>query len=88
MNDIEFNCLVRCEYLILFNGLQTNEWYRIEVFVLDMNIWNHLTVYNQMSFGSFKDYYSSFTNYMYLIYMYKRDLKFNKQCYRPKEIAF
>ena len=51
--------------------MQTNEWCRIELLVLNTNTWNHLTVCKQMSSGLFKmlptNY--SFTNNIYLTYL-------------------
>ena len=37
--------------------METNDEYQKELFVLDSNTWNHLTVNEQMSSGSFKNCY-------------------------------
>ena len=58
----------RFDYL---NCLQPNNLYLIEFLEIHSNIWNHLTV----SSGSFKnDIKNVFTNYIYLIYIYKEYL--------------
>ena len=31
-------------YLKLFNSVQTNDWYQIELSMFDRNTWNHLTM--------------------------------------------
>ena len=40
-----------------FNYVQTNDWYQIELLVLDSNTWNHLTGCKQITSGSFKKCY-------------------------------
>ena len=42
-------------YLKPFNFVQTNDWYNIELLMLDCNTWNHLTVCKQMSSGLFRN---------------------------------
>ena len=35
------------QYMKTVNRTQTNDWYRINLLLLDRNKWNHLTVKNQ-----------------------------------------
>ena len=51
-------------YLKPFNCVQ------IELFALDRNIWNHLTVSKQMSFGSFRNYTNKLFVFKSSIYLY------------------
>ena len=58
--------------------------YRMQIkpLLFDNNTWNNLTVCKQMSSSSFKNCYLtkySFTNHIYLVYVYKQDLALNNQ---------
>ena len=79
----EVELLNHLKYLKLFNCVQTNNWYWIELLVLDnstwnylmyknsiRNIWNHLTVCKQMSSNLSKNIIYKvhiFTKYIYFI---------------------
>ena len=47
----------------------------VKLSLLYGNTWNNLTVYKKLSLGTFKNVIDKmFTNHIYLIYMYKKDL--------------
>ena len=50
----------------------------VKLLQLHRNNWNHLTVCKQMNSDSFKNFINKiFTNHIYLIDMYKKDLALN-----------
>ena len=66
--------------------MEINDWYQIELLVLDNNTWNDLTVYTRMSSDSIKNAtYKLFAHKLYIyiyiyyiyIYIYKHDLTLN-----------
>ena len=47
--------IVKQQYSKPFNYVQTNNWYWIELLVLDRNTWNYVTLCKEMSSGSFEN---------------------------------
>ena len=55
MGQIElFN---RLQYLKPFNCKQTNNWFQIEILVLDSHAWNHLTVWKEINTTKLNSWY-------------------------------
>ena len=71
---------VKKQYLQPLHCPQINDYSWIELFLLDRNTWNNLTVSEKMNSGSFKRVIYKMClqiTYIYLIYMYKEDLALN-----------